>query len=329
MKMAFIGFRHGHLLSLYQEAAKHPAVEVIGAAETDPATAAREGTSAGVTLTHDRPADLIADKAVEAIAIGDVYADRGRRAIEALSAGKHVIADKPLCTSLAELSQIASLAKEKKRSVGCLLDLRCSRPIGTARRLIREGRIGEVHTVTFTAQHPLNLGRRPAWYFEPGKHGGTLNDIAIHAIDLIPWLTGRKLGRVHAARAWNARLRQFPHFQDAAQCLLTLDNGGGVMGDVSYLAPDAAGFKLPQYWRFTIHGSEGVIEAGTNLGTVLLATSTDATPQVVPIDPQGWPTPLEQFLDDIAGRPKPEALTTAGVLKATEYALRLQQAATA
>jgi len=31
-------------------------------------------------------------------------------------------------------------------------------------------------------------GTRPAWYFEPGMHGGTLNDIAIHALDFIPWV---------------------------------------------------------------------------------------------------------------------------------------------
>jgi predicted dehydrogenase len=327
MKMAFIGFRHGHLLSLYKEAVEHRAIEVVGAAEPDPATAAKEQTSAGVTLTHARPADLIADPAVEVIAIGDIYAARGKWAIEALSAGKHVIADKPLCTSMDELSQIAALAKSKKRSVGCLLDLRCSRSIGTARRLIREGRIGAVYTVTFSAQHPLKLGSRPAWYFEPGQHGGTLNDIAIHAVDLIPWLTGRSLGQVTAARAWNARVPQFPHFQDAAQCLLTLDNGGGVMGDVSYLAPDACGFKLPQYWRFTLHGSAGVIEAGVNLDTVLLATSADASPQAVPLDSASWPTPLEQFIDNVNGQSKPDSLTTASVLQATEFALRLQQAA--
>lgn len=327
MKMAFIGFRHGHLLSLYKEAAEHPAIEVVGAAELDPATAEKEGTSAGVTLTHDRPADLIADPAVEVIAIGDVYAARGRWAIAALSAGKHVIADKPLCTSLEELKQIAELAKAKKRSVGCLLDLRGSRSIGTARRLIREGRIGEVHTVTFTAQHPLKLGSRPAWYFEPSQHGGTLNDIAIHAVDLIPWLTGRSLAGVQSARAWNARVPQFPHFQDAAQCLLQLDNGGGVMGDVSYLAPDACGFKLPQYWRFTIHGSGGMIEVGTNLDHVLLATSSDASPQQVPLDSDSWPTPLTQFLDELNSRSNPDSLTTASVLQATEFALQLQQAA--
>ncbi len=97
---------------------------------------------------------------------------------------------------------------------------------------------------------PLILGKRPAWYFEPGKHGGTLNDIGVHAIDLIPWMTGRSIVEVTAARAWNARVPQFPAFQDAGQMMLKLDNGGSVMGDVSYLNPDAASNYTPrsQYW---------------------------------------------------------------------------------
>src|SRR5581483_4595745 len=131
------------------------------------------------------------------------------------------------------------------------------------------------HTIHVTAQHPLLLDKRPAWYFEPGKHGGTINDIAIHATDLIPWLTGRKLVEVVAARAWNARLPQFPHFQDAAQFMLKLDNSGGVMADVSYLAPDGINYKAPQYWRVTCHGSDGLIEAKYMSPTIQLARRAD------------------------------------------------------
>ncbi|MEZ4683286.1 MAG: hypothetical protein R2932_54665 [Caldilineaceae bacterium] len=54
------------------------------------------------------------------------------------------------------------------------------------RNLIRSGLIGEIHAINFGGQHPLMLDTRAAWYFEPGKHGGTINDIAIHAVDAIP-----------------------------------------------------------------------------------------------------------------------------------------------
>ena len=34
--------------------------------------------------------------------------------------------------------------------------------------------------------------------------------------------------------------------------MLKLDNKGGVLADVSYLAPDSCGYSVPQYWRFTV-----------------------------------------------------------------------------
>jgi len=46
-----------------------------------------------------------------------------------------------------------------------------------------------------------------------------INDIAIHAIDCIPWMTGLKITTVDAARNWNAALKQVPHFRDAAMLM--------------------------------------------------------------------------------------------------------------
>lgn len=57
--------------------------------------------------------DILRDDAVEAVAIGDYYGVRGKLISAALKAGKHIICDKPICTDLAELETIETLAKEK------------------------------------------------------------------------------------------------------------------------------------------------------------------------------------------------------------------------
>ena len=327
MRLAFIGFRHGHVMGLYRGAVAHAGVEVVAACEEDPQAAAALKAGGAVKLTHERMDDVLQRVECDAIAIGDYFARRGEIAIRALEAGKHVIADKPICTRLDELDRIGHLAAGKGRAVGCLLDLRDTAVFRTMRRIIREGTIGNVHTVLFTAQHPLMLGTRPAWYFEPGKHGGTINDIAIHATDLIPWLTGREIIDVVAARAWNARLPQHPHFQDAAQLMLRLDNNGGAFGDVSYLSPDDLGYTAPQYWRVTCHGSEGVVEADYNAKSISLAARGDKTVREIPLDPAKPDGCLEAFMNEIAGRIEPGALTTADVLRASRVALLAQQAA--
>src|SRR5439155_18195695 len=161
-------------------------------------------------------------------------------------------------------------------------------------------------------------------YFEPGNHGGTINDIGIHAIDLIPWLTGRRVAEAVAARAWNARLPRVPHFQDAAQIMLRLDNNGGVLGDLSYLTPDAVGYAATQYWRVTCHGKSGAIETSFNSRTVELSTTSV---QQIPAGPGNPPGCLEAFLDEIDGSPKPGVISTRDVLDASRRALLIQQAA--
>ena len=327
MRLAFIGFRHGHVMGLYRGAVAHSGVEVIAACEEDPQAAAALRAGGTVQLTHERMEDVLTKVECDAIAVGDYFARRGEIVIRALEAGKHVIADKPICTRLDELDRIGHLAAGKGRAVGCLLDLRDTAVFLTMRRVIREGAIGEVHTVLFTAQHPLMFGTRPAWYFEPGKHGGTINDIAIHATDLIPWLTAREIEGVVAARAWNARLPQHPHFQDAAQVMLRLDNNGGAFGDVSYLSPDELGYTAPQYWRVTCHGSDGVVEADYSATSVSLAARGDKTVREIALDPAKPDGCLEAFMNEIAGRIEPGALTTADVLRASRVALLAQQTA--
>jgi predicted dehydrogenase len=324
MRLAFIGFRHGHVMGLYRGAIEHPKVQVVAACEDDPKRPAAARAGGVVKLTHESVDRVFSDVDCDAIAVGDYFARRGELTIRALEAGKHIIADKPLCTRLDELDRIEQLAAAKKKSIGCLLDLRDHAVYRTMRRLIREASIGEVHTVLFTAQHPLNLASRPAWYFEPGKHGGTINDIGIHAIDAIPWLTGRQLTEVTAARAWNARLPQHPHFQDAAQLMLKLDNNGSAFGDVSYLSPDDLAYSAPQYWRITCHGSDGVIEAAYNSRSVSLAGKGDKAPREIPLDAAAPNGCLEAFMNEIAGKSEPGALTTADVIRASRFALQAQ-----
>jgi predicted dehydrogenase len=261
------------------------------------------------------------------LAVGDYFACRGSLVLEALMRGKHAIADKPLCTRLSEVVEIERLTREKGLKVGCMLTMRGSAQMTGARDLIRAGRIGEIHAITFGGQHPLMLGSRPAWYFEEGKHGGTITDIGIHAIDAIPWVTGLEFRTINAARCWNAFAPQYPDFQDAAQMMLTMDNGCGVLGDVSYFAPDRLGYRLPQYWRTTFWGREGLIEIAATADHITVIGAQDEEIRQEPLPPAKKGAYLCSFLDDIAGRRPENELDTAAVLKSIKEAIKIQQAA--
>ena len=326
MRIAFAGFRHSHITKVYDHSLEHDDIEIVAASESDEPARAQLAQEGKINITHNDYTAMLAEVNCDVVAIGDYYGRRGEIAIAALKAGKHVLSDKPVCTHESELVEIAALVEKTGLRVGCQLDMRDNGNYRTMRRIIAEDRIGEVHTITFTGQHPLLYGTRPAWYFEEGKHGGTINDIAIHALDLIPWMTGRKLVEVVAARVWNARFPEVPHFQDGAQLMLKLDNGGGVLGDVSYFAPDQGGYKMPQYWRVTCHGPGGVVETILLEDRVMIGGASDEV-QWIDADDSAATGYLDAFMRDIAGESTADDLTTGDVLESTRITLAVQKAA--
>lgn len=323
LRMAFMGFRHGHIHNIYDS--RHPDFEIVGACEEDSATRESLKKSGKAKITHDEYGRMLDELEFDILAVGDYYAKRGGIIIEALKRGKHVVSDKPICTRLPEMDEIVSLAVKNKLVMGCQFDLRSEGRFLALRNLIAGGDIGEVHAVSFGGQHPMSLGSRPGWYFEEGKHGGTINDIAIHAFDIIPWLTGLGFARVDAARNWNARLKNIPHFRDAAQVMCTMTNGAGVLGDVSYFSPDSFGYSLPMYWRLTIWGADGAVE--TAPGKLTLFRLGEDAPREVPLPAPVKLFYLDSFLRAIKGCAMPGDVTTRDVLTSSRNTLLAQDAA--
>jgi len=326
-RFAFMGFRHGHINGLYGICSKRDDVEIVASCEEDPETREALASGGSIAVTHDDYGTMLREVECDVVAVGDYYEKRGRVLIQALQAGKHVVADKPLCTRLSELDEIESLSAANGLSVGCMLDLRNTRQFTALRNLALGGEIGEVHAISFNGQHPLSYESRPRWYFEEGKHGGTLNDIAIHGIDYIPWATGMKFTEINAARNWNACLKEVPFFKDSAQVMMTMENGCGVIGDVSYLTPDSFGYGLPQYWRMTFWGQDGVLETSATTDGVTLYKNGEKEERCLPLCGPRPPIYLESLLRELSGETDGIELPTAVVIESSRNTLLAQDAA--
>ncbi len=326
-KLAFAGLRHGHILCMYDHVNNHNRIEIVAACEEDKTTRDALISSRGLEITHSSFDRLIKETDCDIVAVGDYYSKRGSLILKALQAGKHVIADKPICTDRAELAAIREYCDRHNLIVGCMLDLRDMAQFITARKLIQQGRIGDIQAIQLGGQHPLSLGSRPHWYFEPDKHGGTINDLAIHAVDLIPWITGLSFESLLSARCWNSFVPQYPYFKDAAQFMAVMNNQAGLFCDVSYMVPDRLGYNHPLYWRITFWGREGVLETSCTASSVRLATGKDASFQDVSLTEANETGYLSSFLNELDKTPQATGLTTKQVLHASEIALCIQQAA--
>ncbi len=315
MNLAFAGFRHSHILSLYTAAMQDENVNIVGSYEETPDESI---VTDAVSLTYASYAEVLNDAQADAVAIGDYYAKRGQMVIAALKAGKHVICDKPICTSLEELDEIEALMKETGLKVCCMLDLRYMPQIETAKKLIRGGKIGEIVNVSFTGQHCLDYENRPGWYFEEGKHGGTINDIAIHGVDLIRYLTNKDLTKVNCARTWNAFAEKEPIFNDCGQFMAEFENVS-VMADVSYAAPKCSTL-LPTYWEFIFWGKKGMLKFNYASSDLCVYT-TEA--QILPCPPTEVKL-LTDFAMQIDG--KDSILNCEDMLKSQRQVLEIQKA---
>ncbi len=327
VRFAFVGFRHPHINDMYARCCERPGIEVVGCCEEDAKTREELAAAATVNITHDNFQTLLREVDCDVIAVGDCY---GRRAdiIEAsLNAGRHVISDKPLCISLDELDRIEHAAQTAGRVIGCMLDMRDLAVFLGMREVIQSGRIGEVQALSFDGQHPLLYGKRPMWYFEKGMHGGVLNDIIVHAVDFIPWAMGLQLQSVVAARCWNATVPQHPHFMQCGQAMLTLENGAGVICDVSYLTPDTIAYKMPLYWRFTAWGDKGVVAAAYNSKTITLYENGQSEAEEIALPKGQGGAYLDAYLAEIGGQTTGLHLSSADALAAARVSLLIQKAA--
>lgn len=280
MRIAFAGLRHDHIFAVHDMAQRQGDYVVTGAFEADE-TARAKAESRGLSCHYPTYEALLADDTVEAVALGGCYGDRGQMAMDALRAGKHVLADKPLCTSLAELDEIERLANSTGKKVGCMLTMRYDPTLAAVCALVRSSALGEIGNITFGGQHPLQYGRRPMWYFAPGKHGGVINDIAIHGIDILSFAFGIHDFSVNAARCWNHFATEEPDFADCGQFMLTGEHGEGILGDVSYAVPDGIEFGLPMYWQFTVWGTGGVLDFALGKEDILFYGRGKKEPEIV------------------------------------------------
>jgi predicted dehydrogenase len=136
--------------------------------------------------------DLLARDDIDVIDLGTPPATHVDLATRALAAGKHVICEKPLAGSIADVDRLAEAEKKSGRLLMPVFQYRYGDGVQKARRIIDSGLAGKPYLGTIET----HWKRTPAYYEVPwrGKWatelGGVLMTHAIHQHDMLNYLMG-------------------------------------------------------------------------------------------------------------------------------------------
>ncbi|GAA2107145.1 Gfo/Idh/MocA family oxidoreductase [Microlunatus panaciterrae] len=289
VRIAAVGLDHAHIFGQIDGLVRNGA-ELVGTATDDPeasvALEVRRRWPDAPTFDDD-PSRLLEDPSVDLVVTAAVPARRGRIALQALHAGKNVVADKPGCTTLAELDELRAAVEESGRFWSVTFSERFEVPCVTrAGELVREGRIGRVVQTLGLGPHRVGShlagGRaRPDWFYQADQYGGILADIASHQIDQFLWFTGSTSGEVVASTVANYANAETPGLQDFGEVMLRSETAQGYIR-CDWYTPDG----LPTWGdgRLMVLGTEGYLElrkyvdiAGRDGGNHLFCVDRDGT----------------------------------------------------
>jgi len=199
--------------------------------------------------------EVIASPDVDLVLILTSMPEHARLACAALLAGKHVLMEKPLATSLEDASALVKLARRSRGHLVCAPFTTLSPTFQTLARRIRNGDIGK--PCSARARYGWAGPDWSEWFYKPG--GGCLFDLGVYCLTSLTGLLGpakRVMAMTGVAipeREINGRTIRV-EAEDNAQVLLDF-------GDSAF-AVVTSGFTMQQYRNpaLEVYGSAGTIQ---------------------------------------------------------------------
>lgn len=235
-----------------------PQVESIAISDVRPERLAIIGRKFGVKELYTDYHDILKKNSIDAISVCVPTFLHSKVAIDALEAGKHVLCEKPIATTLDEADDMLSAARKNNVKLMIGHNFRFLPNHIVARQWVQNGKIGEVYfaRAQFASQGPYGApGITSPSYFNPDKGGGVLFDAGSHLIDLLLWMFG-DIAEVRACVS--TYKKDVNQADDVASVSLKFKNG--VIGEVFASWVSIQNWNLmTNYNNVQILGSQGRI----------------------------------------------------------------------
>jgi len=238
-------------------------------------------------LTYGTWQALLADQQIDAVSICTANASHTEIAVAALEAGKDVLLEKPMATTLDECQRIVDAARLTRRLLMIDHNQRFNQAHMLVRDLMLSGEIGELVSFRTTFGHagPESWSADPGpgtWFFDPEKAAlGAIGDLGVHKTDLLHFLTGERVVEVSAQLATLDK-------EDASGKPIRLDDNAIAI----YKLSNGAIGTMAASWSFhgfednstVLYGKCGIIEIYSDPEYQVIVTHPGAEPQKFAIE---------------------------------------------
>ncbi len=179
-------------------------------------------------------------KEIDAVSVCTANSTHAAITIDALKAGKHVLCEKPMATSLDDAESMIQAASHSGKVLMIGHNQRFEPAHIKAKEILKSGELGKVLTFRTNFGHAGPEGWSAdkginTWFFNKNSaFVGTLGDLGIHKADLIRWLIDDEIDEVTsflATRDKKDDSGNLINVEDNAICLVRSHNG--IIGSIS------------------------------------------------------------------------------------------------
>jgi len=197
VRAAFVG--GGFMAEVHSRAARAARAELVGIASSSPEKSARAAEALGIGRAYRSLDEILDDDTIDVVHVCTPNALHAEQAAAVLAAGKHVVCEKPLTTTVADAETLVRSVGDRTATVPFVY--RFHPMVREARARFRSGSAGTVLTVNASYLQDWLLGMDDDNWRVDSALGGrsrAFADIGSHLVDLVEFVSGDRVSRLAA-----------------------------------------------------------------------------------------------------------------------------------
>ena len=189
-----ISHAHGHINTYCQAMLDFPDVDLVAVWDDNEERGQKAASSFGLDFRPEVD-DVLSDPRIDAVMIGCETNRHAEFVERATAAGKHILCQKPMATTLADCDRIIDVVQRSGVKFSMAFQMRLDPVNRKIKELLHEGALGKIAVVR--RRHSINVLLNPGfvnglthWHLDPVANIGMFFDDATHAADWFYWLLG-------------------------------------------------------------------------------------------------------------------------------------------